>query len=159
MAELREACYRVKAAAFHGGCTLSWRRNVFQFLAIAVGASGAILAAAGLYVWADLTSGEAATPLAYLNSLQVDNTIVTYNPPPSWPASNATGKGSAQPSSTSGEFEKLVNRSEAVLTDELTGWVQQMRDAMQEIENKQPGVADRIESGMAAEPPGHPPTA
>lgn len=45
----------------------------------------------------------------------------------------------------SGEFEKLVNRSEAILIGELTGWVQQMSDTMQELKNRQAGTADQID--------------
>ena len=142
-------------AYYHGRIrSLSRRRNVFQFLAIAAGASGAILAAAGLYVWIGLTSAAAAALLAYLNSLQVDNTIVTYNQSAtrlagierSW---RALGPAQLDP----GAFEKLVNRSEIVLTGELTGWVQQMSDTMHELKNKQASLANQIEPGKDSEPP------
>jgi SLOG in TRPM, prokaryote/SMODS and SLOG-associating 2TM effector domain 1/Protein of unknown function (DUF4231) len=145
---------------YHGRIrTLSRRRNVFQFLAIASGASGAILAAAGLYVWIGLTSAAAAALLAYLNSLQVDNTIVTYNQSAtklagierSW---QALGTDQLAP----GAFEKLVNRSESVLTGELTGWVQQMSDTMHELKNKQASMASQIEPGKGSEPPEAQPT-
>jgi SLOG in TRPM, prokaryote/SMODS and SLOG-associating 2TM effector domain 1/Protein of unknown function (DUF4231) len=140
---------------YHGRIrSLSLRRNVLQLLAIAVGASGAILAAAGLYVWIGLTSATAAALLAYLNSLQVDNTIVTYNQSAAklagierdWRALSASRLDS-------GAFEKLVSRSETVLTGELTGWVQQMSDTMNELKNKQASIASQIEPGRPAEPP------
>ena len=141
-------------AYYHGRIrSLSLRRNVFQLLAIAAGASGAILAAAGLYVWIGLTSAAAAALLAYLNSLQVDNTIVTYNQSATKLAGierdwRALGTGQLD----SGAFEKLVSRSETVLTGELTGWVQQMSDTMHELKNKQASVASQIQPGRAAEP-------
>lgn len=65
---------------FHGRIrSLSRRRNALQLIAIAAGAAGAILAAAGLEVWIGLTSAASAALLAYLGYLQVDNTVVTYN--------------------------------------------------------------------------------
>lgn len=148
-------------AYYHGRVrSLSHRRNVFQFLAIAAGASGAILAAAGLYVWIGLTSAAAAALLAYLNSLQVDNTIVTYNQSATKLAGierdwRALGTAQLDP----GAFEKLMNRSETVLTGELTGWVQQMSDTMHELKNKQASMANQIEPGRASEPPEPQPTA
>jgi SLOG in TRPM, prokaryote/SMODS and SLOG-associating 2TM effector domain 1/Protein of unknown function (DUF4231) len=146
---------------YHGRTrSLSQRRNVLQFLAITAGASGAILAAAGQYVWIGFTSGAAAALLAYLNSLQVDNTIITYNQSATKLAGIERGwraLGTAQPDS--GEFKKLVNRSETVLTSELTGWVQQMSDTMHELASRQASMADQIEPGKAAEAPEPPPTA
>ena len=111
-------------------------------------------AAAGLYVWIGLTSGAAAALVAYLNSLQVDNTIVTYNQSAARLAGierdwRALGAGQLDP----GAFEKLVGRSETVLTGELTGWVQQMSDTMHELQNKQASMAGQVEPGRAAEPP------
>ena len=122
--------------------------------------SGAILAAAGLYVWIGLTSAAAAALLAYLNSLQVDNTIVTYNQSATKLAGierdwRALGTAQLDP----GAFEKLMSRSETVLTGELTGWVQQMSDTMHELKNKQASMANQIEPGRASEPPEHQATA
>ena len=130
---------RIRSAASAGAGTL-------QFLAIAAGASGAILAAAGLDVWIGLTSGAAAALLAYLGSLQVDNTIVTYNQSATKLAGierDWRARSPAQP--TPQHSTDLVTRGETVLTSELTGWVQQMSDTMHELKNKQASMANQIE--------------
>jgi hypothetical protein len=130
---------------YHGKIrTLSRWRNAYQFLAIASGGAGAIIAAAGLDVWVGLTSGIAAAALAYLGYLQVDNTIVSYNQAASaldnlqagWHARCAQHR-------TPEAFHDLVTSSEAVLTTELSGWVQQMNDALRELASRQAETTTR----------------
>jgi hypothetical protein len=142
-------------AYFHGRIrSLSRRRNTLQFLAIAAGATGAILAAAGLEAWIGLTSGAAAALLAYLGYLQVDNTIVTYNQAAANLASlDRDWRARAPAQRTAAAFRALVARGEMVLTSELTGWVQQMSDTMQELQRKQAEAAKSIEPTTAADPP------
>jgi hypothetical protein len=140
-------------AYYHGRIrSLSVRRNVLQFVSIAAGASGAILAAAGFYVWIGLTGGVAAALLAYLNSLQIDNTIVGYNQSATKLAGmerdwQALGEARLE----SAEFEKLVNRTETVLTSELAGWVQQMSETVEEIKKKH--AADQADLTRGAKAP------
>jgi hypothetical protein len=142
-------------AYYHGRIRgLSRRRNVYQFLAIAAGATGAILAAAGLEAWIGLTSGAAAALLAYLGYLQVDNTIVTYNQAAArltglerdWRALSPAQRGSAA-------FKNLVTRGETVLTGESIGWVQQMSDTMHELSRKQAEAAESVEPVSTTKPP------
>ena len=106
---------------YHGRIrSLDRGRNILQLLAIAAGATGAILAAAGLEVWIGLTSGTSAAALAYLGYLQIDNTIVTYNQAAAkltglereWRARSLTQQNFAT-------LKDLVTRSEAALTTEL----------------------------------------
>ncbi len=143
-------------AYFHGRIrSLSRRRNAFQLLAIAAGAAGAILAAAGLEAWIGLTSGAAAALLAYLGYLQVDNTIVTYNQAATKLAGLARGWHARSPAQrNAAAFQDLVTRGEMVLTSELTGWVQQMSDTMQELQRKEAEAAKSIEPAPAVKPPG-----
>jgi SLOG in TRPM, prokaryote/SMODS and SLOG-associating 2TM effector domain 1/Protein of unknown function (DUF4231) len=117
---------------------LSRRRNVLQSIAIAAGAAGAILAAANKEIWIGLTSGASAAALAYLSTLQVDNSIVTYNQTASKLEALQRGwrlRGSADPASEA--FESLVDKCEAALATELTGWVQQMKDPLETLRENQ----------------------
>jgi len=141
-------------AYYHGRIrSLSRRRNTLQFLAIAAAAAGAILAAAGLEAWIGLTSGAAAALLAYLGYLQVDNTIVTYNQAATklagierdWLARSPSDRNAAA-------FKDLVSRGELVLTSELTGWVQQMGDTMQDLQRKQAEAAGNVEPATTRPP-------
>jgi TRPM family ion channel/conflict system pore-forming effector with SLATT domain/uncharacterized protein DUF4231 len=140
---------------FHGRIrSLSRRRNAYQFLAIAAGAAGAILAAAGLEAWIGLTSGAAAALLAYLGYLQVDNTIVTYNQAAARLAGLERDWRALSPAQrTATAFKALVARGETVLTGELTGWVQQMSDTMNELSHKQAEAAKSVEPTTATKPP------
>ena len=114
-------------------------RNILQFVAIAAGAAGAILAAANREAWIGLTGGLSAAVLAYLSLLQVDNTIITYNQTASrlalldrgWQASGPAEK--VDPA----VFDKLVTECEKTLATELSGWVQQMNDTLQELQRDQ----------------------
>ena len=139
---------------FHGRIrSLSRRRNTLQFLAIAAGATGAILAAAGLEAWIGLTSGAAAALLAYLGYLQVDNTIVTYNQAAAslaglerdWRARSPAQQNAAA-------FNQLATDGEKVLTSELTGWVQQMSDTIKDLKRKQAEADESIESATTTQP-------
>lgn len=133
--------------------SLSRRRNTLQFLAIAAAAAGAILAAAGLEAWIGLTSGAAAALLAYLGYLQVDNTIVTYNQTATkliglerdWRARSPARRNAAA-------FKDLVTRGELVLTSEMTGWVQQMGDTVQDLQRKQAEAARNVEPATTKPP-------
>jgi len=114
-------------------------RNYLQFIAIAAGATGAILAAANQEAWIGLTGGFSAAALAYLGLLQVDNTIVTYNQTATrlnllnrrWQARDPAEK--ADPD----VFCQLVADCETTLATELSGWVQQMNDTLQDLQREQ----------------------
>ncbi len=118
--------------------SLNLRRNVLQFVAIAAGATGAILAAANREAWIGLTAGMSAAALAYLSLLQVDNTIVTYNQTAArltlldrgWQARDPAEK--ADPA----VFGQLVTDCETVLATEGSGWVQQMNDTLQDLQRE-----------------------
>ena len=135
---------------------LNVRRNLLQFLAIGSGAAGAILAAANHEVWIGLTAGASAAVLAYLGYLQVDNTIVTYNQTAhrlaalerSWRALSP-----AQQNNTA--FKHLVTGCEGALATELSGWVQQMNDALHDLRRDQAEAASRVDPAENAKPEQH----
>ena len=127
---------------------LNRRRNLLQVLAIASGAAGAILAAAQLEVWIGLTAGASAAALAYLGYLQVDNTIVTYNQTAARLAGQRRRWLALQPSQRSqAAVRRLVTACEGALAAELSGWVQQMNDAMEDLRQDQADEAARVDPG------------
>ena len=139
---------RDQLAYFHERIrTLNRRRNLLQFLAIAAGAAGAILAAANLEVWIGLTAGASAAALAYLGYLQVDNTIVTYNQTASRLALQERRWRALRPAQQNEvAFEHLVTSCEAALATELSGWVQQMNDTLEDLRRNQASAANHIEN-------------
>jgi hypothetical protein len=109
---------------------LARQLRVLQLLALAVGAAGTLLAAAGLEPWIGLTTAVAASAVAYLGYLQVEPTLVAYNQA----AARLEGLRrlwDAQPAARR-DFEWLVREGEGVLATELSGWVQQMNQAIEE---------------------------
>lgn len=114
-------------------------RNVLQFVAIAAGATGAILAAANQEAWIGLTAGLSAAALAYLGLLQIDNTIVTYNQTASRLTLLDRGWQARDPAEQADPvaFDRLVTDCEMALGIELSGWVQQMNDTLQDLQREQ----------------------
>jgi SLOG in TRPM, prokaryote/SMODS and SLOG-associating 2TM effector domain 1/Protein of unknown function (DUF4231) len=109
---------------------LGRRLRVLQVLALVAGAAGTLLAAAGYEVWIGLTTAIAANVVAYLGYLQVEPTLIAYN--------QAAGRLESLRRAWEAEpvrrrdFDKLVDDCESVLSTELSGWVQQMNQAIEE---------------------------
>jgi len=125
---------------------LERRRNLFQVLAITGGGAGAILAAAGLEIWIGLSTAISAAALSYLGYLQVDNTIVAYNQTAAkLRALDREHGGRASQSLDAATFDSLVGRCEAALATELGGWVQQMNEALEELQARQDEAARKVQ--------------
>jgi hypothetical protein len=123
--------------------TLNLRRNSLQLLAIASGAAGAILAAANQEAWIGLTAGASAAALAYLGSLQVDNTIVIYNQAASRLTILQRGWRALTPADQDdAAYQRLVASCESALATEQSGWVQQMNETLQDLRRDQAEAAD-----------------
>ena len=129
------AYYRNKVA------DLDRLRARLQLVTLLAGGAGALLAAAGAEIWIGVTTALAGAALAHLGYLQVDNTIVAYN------------RAAAQLATLRREYdvdaapdlERLVTAGETVLTTELSGWVQQMTDALAELQQQQSDAASKVE--------------
>lgn len=121
---------------YHGRIEkLDRSRNFYQLIATAGAGAGALIAAAGAEIWVGLSTAISVAATAYLANLQLDNTIIAYNQSANklnglvreWSAPTANVPDRAA-------FEDLVAHSEAVLTTELSGWVQQMNDALRQLQ-------------------------
>jgi hypothetical protein len=117
---------------------LARTRRRFQFAALAAGGGGAILAAANQEVWIGLTTAIGTAALAYLGYLQVESTLVAYNQSAAKLEALRRGWKAIPPARRDQTaFDGLVGAAETVLTTELGGWVQQMNEALEEIQAKQ----------------------
>ena len=129
---------------------LDRRRAALQLVTLAAGGVGALLAAASAEIWVGLTTALAGAALAHLSYLQVDTAIVAYNQAATQLSAlqrEFRATGGAEPT-----FEALVTRGETVLTTELSGWVQQMTDALAELQAQQTEAGAKVDrdSGAAA---------
>jgi len=140
---------------YHGRIReLDRRRGILQIVAVLAGGSGAILAAAGVEVWIGLTTAISGAAASYLAHLQVDNTIVAYNQTASklnrlqrkW---NALGPEQRDDAAK----EALVTGGEAALGTELGGWVRQMTQALDRLQEQQAEAAGQIDPGEAPPQP------
>jgi hypothetical protein len=126
--------------------TLNRRRNFLQFVSVASGATGAILAAANVETWIGLTAGLSTAVLAYLGYLQVDNTIVTYNQTAFRVAALDRGwRALDRGHQSRTALERLVTSCEAALATEQAGWVQQMSDTLEHLRERQADEANRTD--------------
>jgi hypothetical protein len=121
---------------------LAHRLRALQVIALVAGAVGALLAAAGYEVWIGLTTAITANVVAYLGYLQVEPTLIAYN--------QAAGRleglrraWEAQPQEKR-DFGRLVAECEGVLSTELSGWVQQMNEAIEEAARSADGGGGRV---------------
>ena len=87
-----------------------------------------------------LTSVVAAAPLAYLAHLQVEKTIVTYNQSVAQ-LNDILRRWHAHASRlpTHQGLARLVNATEAILTAEQGAWVEEMTEAMHDLDDAQRG--------------------
>ena len=146
---------RDQLAYYHGKVIrLSRQRNWLLAAAIASGGAGALLAAAGFEIWVGLTGGVGAAVLAYLGSLQVENSIVTYNQAATRLAGLERGWRARRPADRTHQVvSDLVTRAEEMMTAELARWVRQMNDALREALRREAEQARAAEGGPGGAPP------
>jgi hypothetical protein len=111
----------------------------FHLLIYIFGGIGTLLAAAGLDLWIALTTALAGMFTTYLETQQVENTLMKYNQAATdlanveawWVALSENERKDYE------NIDKLVGHTETILKSELTGWVQEMQDALAELRAKQ----------------------
>lgn len=110
-----------------------------QWLIYIIGGLGTLLAAVGLELWVALTTTVVGTFSTYLEYRQTENTLMIYNQAGAslkniqawWTA--LSDKKRKDPET----IKQLVDNTEKVFQTELKGWVQQMEDALAELQEKQ----------------------
>lgn len=127
--------------SFYLGKTEKLERKLkrLYYLIYIIGGFGTLLAAEGLELWVALTTTVAGTLTTYLHYQQVENTLMSYNQAATnlsniklwWVALSVEKKKKGN------NIRNLVTKTETALQNELSGWVQQMEDAMADIYEKQ----------------------
>jgi len=113
---------------------LQWSIYIF-------GGVGTLLAAIGLDLWIALTTALLTACTTYLGYQQIENTLMKYNQAATdlanvqgwWMALSLDERTNQQ------NVDKLVEHTEKILAGELTGWVQEMHDALAELRTQQAG--------------------
>lgn len=112
---------------------LAHRRGWLRFVSLAAGSGGTALAALGGEPLIALTTAASAGAVAYLSILQVDSLLLVYNGSAAelgairrdWMALDANARDDAA-------VEHLVQQTELALITEQTGWVDQMKAAVED---------------------------
>jgi hypothetical protein len=140
-----------------------------RLLIIGFGAAGTFLAAVGLELWIALTASFAGAFTAYLEARQIQTSLMLYNQAA---ADLKTIRGwwkslPAEAQAIPDNVDNLVRSAERILKSEMTGWVQEMQDALAQLRRDEVTVGearrrDQQAAGQAKEPPadaqGRPPS-
>lgn len=103
-----------------------------QLLILLAGGAGTLVAAAGAELWIGLATAIAAAAAAHLAYLQVESTLVAYNQAAArLDDLQARWLAAISPDPDGRRFDQLVEDAEAAVETELSGWVQQMTEALE----------------------------
>ena len=103
-----------------------------QLLILLAGGAGALVAAAGAELWVGLATAVAAAAAAHLAYLQVESTLVAYNQAAArLDDLQARWLAATSPDPDGRRFGQLVEDAELAVETELSGWVQQMTEALE----------------------------
>jgi hypothetical protein len=123
--------------------------QLLQWLILLAGGVGTFLAAVGAELWVALTTALATAFTTFLAYRQVEMTLTQYNQA----KTNLEGVRdwwmalAAEEQSDQKNIDLLVDHTEKVLESELTGWVQQMQDALAELRKEPPKEGDKTGKG------------
>ena len=146
---------------YYQGKTVSLERQLrlLQWLMYIFGGVGTLLAAMQFELWIALTTALVAACTTYLGYQQIENTLIKYNQA----ATNlANVQGwwmalSLDERTNQHNVGTLVEHTEKILGNELTGWVQEMHNALAELRAQQTRQAagnDAAQTTTDPPPPG-----
>jgi hypothetical protein len=119
------------------------RRNLLQALALLAGAVGTTVAAVGGAPWVAITTAVSAGAVSYLATRQHEQDVLTYNQAAAdlesingrWNAMDDEARRAAKP--------QVVERTEAILTDEVGAWGRRMARVLEQEAKRQKERARR----------------
>lgn len=131
---------------------LEKKLRLLRWSTILIGGLGTLLAALGLELWVALTTALAAALVTYLEYTRTENTLVLYNQVvtdlkniKTWWAT-LTLDEQALPSN----HDLLVQQTEQALETEHSGWVQNMTEALAELQEQQAAMKERVKADVEA---------
>jgi len=140
---------------YYRGKTARLERNLqcLQWGVYIAGGVGTFLAAMGAELWVALTTALSGAFAAILSYKQMENSLVSYNQTATdlnniqvwWSALTPAGQSNPL------NLDKLVEHTEKVLEGELTGWVQQMENALENLRKPTPEQQTRDQQEAAGE--------
>jgi SMODS and SLOG-associating 2TM effector domain 1 len=106
---------------------------------LGLGGLGTFLAAIGLELWIAVTTALAGAFTAYLEAMQLETSLMLYNQAATDLAAIKTWWLALPPNEQfrQATVDRLVTRAEQIMQAELSGWVQEMQDAMTQLRLEQ----------------------
>ena len=130
---------------------------------LGLGGLGTFLAAIGLELWIAVTTALVGAFATYLEAMQLENSLMLYNQAATDLAAIKAWWLALPPDAQLRQenIDRLVTRAERIMRSELTGWVQEMQDAMTQLRLEQQAEAERERdqpAGSRSAAPGRRPT-
>jgi hypothetical protein len=116
----------------------------FQWAIFVLGGLGTLLAALGAQLWIAGTTALVTALTAYIGHLQLDNTLIKYNQSAADLSNLQVWWNALPPEAKVTQKGLLVEQSEKVLENELSGWVQQMEDALGDLRASSEGSKKKV---------------
>ena len=129
---------------------LEKKLRFLQLLTVVIGGLGTLLAAIGFELWVAVTTTLAAAFVTYLEYNQTEKTLVIYNQVATdlrnvltwWAALSANEQD--EPANHS----LLVQQTEQALEAENSGWVQNMTEALAELQEQQATMKEQVKADV-----------
>jgi hypothetical protein len=111
---------------------------------LGLGGLGTFLAAIGLELWIAVTTALVGAFATYLEAMQLENSLMLYNQAATDLAAIKAWWLALPPDAQllQENLDRLVARAERIMQAELTGWVQEMQDAMTQLRLEQQAKAE-----------------
>ena len=131
--------------------SLEKKLKLLQWSIYLIGGLGTLLAAIGFELWVALTASLAAAFATYLEYSQTENTLVLFNQVSTNLNNTLTWWAAITPVERANpdNLDLLVEQTEQALADEHAGWVQQMTDALADLQAQQEATVERVNAGVA----------
>ncbi|MCP4654582.1 MAG: DUF4231 domain-containing protein [bacterium] len=111
-----------------------------QWSIVALGGVGTLLAAVGLEIWIPISVSVAAALTGLLELRRIESSLSAFTRAALELENIATCWGGTPPQTKAGFAlrEKLVDRTEAVIRNENAGWIEEMQEALTELDEEEP---------------------
>ncbi len=138
---------------YFGGKTgkLEKKMKLLQWSIYLIGGLGTLLAAVGFELWVAMTTALAAAVVTYLEYNQTENTLIICNQVVTNLNNTLTWWSALTTEERAGPTNRslLIEQTEQVLADEQGGWIQQMTDALSELQQQHQATVERVEAEVA----------
>ena len=129
---------------------LETKLRALQWSTTLIGGLGTLLAAVGFELWVALTTALAAALATYLEYTRTENTLVLYNQVATDLKNIVTWWNtlSLDEQDMPSNHDLLVQQTEQALETEHSGWVQNMTEALAELQEQQAALVDQVKADV-----------